>query len=491
MKKTWNRVIIISFIIILLELAGSIVFFLSPFRMYTLFERIDSGQWSEVKEIYDGMSSGDQAEAMSYMEAYAVKLCQEYIDGEKDFTHTAASFDAINSIDASGDISARYMPDICYNEYKRAIDELYNANRSFDTGKAFEAQNNISAVQQRMDNATREQIMIEMLNEKYQSFLDGTLSDSDISSFAAIISGMSYNEAHSYVGVIVNNISCVQRYRELYRDAENKLDEDDYFGVIDICRAVVVDSYDLRYQEMYLSMYDKAYISGKTYYSNLLDSYIAAEDSESAVALMEKLEKYYGQDFDLGNAKMELAEDWQKKYIDIAQNVDAILQTELSASETGQYILDNEYKKLKPDSLLLYDVDSNGVPELFLFNQADVEEAYTGCFMFGFDGENYIYLGFVNVINFCEDSNIVAFPNAFGRETGEEYALTAYDGSSIFETASCQKLGGTYYANSAEVSDVDYLSTQSEILAHSNGKTISAIGYAAVSDCESYIIAFK
>ena len=118
MKKTWNRVIIISFIIILLELAGAVVFFMSPYKMYTLFERIDAGQWSKAKEIYDGMSSEQQAEAMSYMDDYALTVCQEYIDGEKSFTHTAASFDAINSIDATGSISASYMPDICHNRIR-------------------------------------------------------------------------------------------------------------------------------------------------------------------------------------------------------------------------------------------------------------------------------------------------------------------------------------------------------------------------------------
>ena len=491
MKKTWNRVIIISFIIILLELAGAVVFFMSPYKMYTLFERIDAGQWSKAKEIYDGMSSEQQAEAMSYMDDYALTVCQEYIDGEKSFTHTAASFDAINSIDATGSISASYMPDICHNEYKRAINELFDANRKFDTSKAFDAQNNIAAVQQRMDNPTREQIMIEMLNEKYQSFLDGTLSESDISSFAAIISGMAYSEAHSYVGVIVNNVSSVKRYRELYNEAEIMLDSDEYFGVMDICKVVVVDAYDTKYQELYSTLYEKAYITGKTYYSKILDSYVAADDSENAMLLMEKIEQYDGSDIDLGNAKKDLADDWQKKYIDIVDNVDAILQMELSASDLGQYILDNEYKNLKPDSVLLHDIDADGIPELFLFNKAQMDKDYVGCFIFGYNEENYSYLGFVNVMELCTDSNIIATPAAFDRTIGEEYVLMSYDGSSITETASCQNIDGTYYADYAAVSDVDYLSAQSSILSHSNGKGIADMEYVDIKDSESYIIAFE
>lgn len=490
MKRVWNKVIIISFIVLLLECIASVILFTPYYKMHKLFNDIDEGHWSEVKENFDAMSEDQKSEALSYMDDYAVGLCNEYIDGDKSYIHTAASFDAINSVEPTGYIMEKYMPSINHNEYKKAINDLADANSTFNTNKAYEAKNTITAVQQRMNNETREKIMIEMLNEKYQSYLDEELVIKDMNSFTAIISGMSYYDAYSYVGVILNNVNCVERYRELYLTAQSELSLNNYFNVMEIYNSVEIDPYDLRYRELYDTLYNDAYTTGKAYYGNMLNSYIDKDDSENAVVLMENIEKYYGDDFNLNDAKTELAEDWQKKYIDIASNIDTILHTELSATETGQYIFDKEYSKLKPDSLLLYDVNDDGIPELFMFNSKNASGNYVGCFMFGYEEDDYKYMGFVNVISFCSDSNIIAFPLSFDRTEGEEYSLVEYDGSSIVEVSYCQKIDSKYYVNGEETNDVDYLSSQSGILAHANDKTIQNSGYKSINDSESYIIAY-
>lgn len=490
MKKTWNRVIIISLVVLMLEAIAAVILLTPSYKMFKVFKNIDTGRWSDAQEAFADLTDEQRSQVLSYMDNYARELCREYIAEERSYIHTAASFDAINSIDTSGSIADTYMPSVNHNEYKKSINELFEANRSFDSNGAFEAKDTINAVQQRLDTDTRERIMVEMLNEKYQSFLDGRMESKDINAFAAIISGMSFYNAHDYAGVIVNNVSCVERYRELYSTAQAEFAANNYFAVIDICSAVSVDLYDTRYMGLFETMHNDAYNTGKNYYKSKLNDYIKKDDSAAAVALMEQIEKHYGDDFDLSDAKAEMAEDWQRKYIDVASNVDTLLLTALNETETGQYILENEYSTLKPDSLMLYDVNADGVPEMFLFNGNNVENNYVGCFMFGYDGENYKYMGFVNVISFCTDSNIIAFPIAFDRVAGEEYSLVEYDGAAIYEVSYCQIIDGKYYVNGEETNDADYLSAQSLILAHANEKTIKAAGYADISDCESYIISY-
>lgn len=491
LKKTWNRIIITCFIFIIVGLAGATVFFWTPYQMYKIYENIDKGQWNKAKEIYDEMSPEQKDKVMLYMEDYAATICQEYIDKEKSYIHTAASFDAINSIDVSGTIASKYMPDISRNEFKRAVLGLFEANRTFDANGAVEAQNNISAVQQRLDNDTREKLMIEMLNEKYQEFLDGKLSENDFNGFITIISGMSFYDANAYIGTIVNNVKSVVHYRDLYAQAEKDLQLQDYFSVLRICLAVQIDPYDIKYQELYLDLYNRAYIVGKSYYESQLNSLIDSGESAKAVALMEKIAGYYGDDFDLSSAKMDLAKDWQKTYIDITTNVDSILQTKLNETETGQYILQNKYKDIRPDSLAFYDMNVDGVPEMFLFNEANINNDYVECFVFGFDGKSYIYLGYVNLKSFCSDSSLVAVPIPVDRTLGEEYLLVSYDGTTFTEGTCCQYIDGKYYVDYSEVDDVAYLSAQSEVLAKTLERGISRLEYVNIHDSESYILAFE
>lgn len=490
MKKTWNKIIIISFVVFMLEAIAAVILLTPSYKMFKVFKNIDTGRWQDAQEAFADLTDEQQSWALSYMDNYARHLCWEYIEGERSYIHTAASFDAINSLENTGDIVDKYMPSVNHNEYKKAINELFEANRSFDSNGAFAAKDTINAVQQRLDTDTRERIMVELLNEKYQSFLDGRMESKDINAFAAIISGMSFYDAHNYADVIVNNVSCVERYRELYVTVQSEFAAGSYFAVMDICSSVFVDPYDTRYKSMFDTMYNDAYNTGKSYYKNKLDDYIGSDDSAAALALMEQIEKYYGEDFDLSGAKTELAEDWQREYIDVASNIDTLLLTVLNETETGQYILENEYSALKPDSLMLYDVNADGVPEMFMFNSNNAEKSYVGCFMFGYDSENYKYMGFVNVISFCDDSNIIAFPIAFGRSAGEEYSLMAYDGAGISEVSYCQNIDGKYYVNGEETNDADYLSAQSSILAHANEKTVKTSGYADINDCESYIISY-
>ena len=421
MRKTWKIVTLVSFIMTLIILGVGVVFLYSDYKLFRFFKSIDNGNWSVTREYYNDLTPSQQQTAMAHMEGYAQELCRDYASGDRNYQEVTASFDAINSLDNTQDIYNRRITEINYNELKSAVEDLYKANTSFDTDGAVKAKKRIDDVQKRMDTATKEKLLIQMLNDKYQEYLDCKIDQPKMLEFIAVVAGMSYYEAHNYTGLIGANVACVENYRQIYNQYQTMLTEQKYFDILDTYDTVYagIDPADTVYKGRFEEMYQTTFYDGMDYYQTKLDNLIAASDGEAAVALMKEIELRYGSAFDLDSAKNELAADWQKTYLQIAMNYEAILQTEFSKTDEGIYIFENEYQRLRPDSMLLYDIDKNGVAEMFLFNSEEATEENTECFAFTYADGSYVYLGYVNILSFCTDSNIIALPSEFGRDFAE------------------------------------------------------------------------
>lgn len=490
MKKTWKNIIIVSLVITVLEVLAMVIFINPYYKTQKVFDNIEDGQWQRVQTYYEKLNERQKNVVQNNLENYAVHLCQDYIAGELSYSETAMAFDAINAIDESGAISDKYLRMVSYNEYKVTVKALHQAGTGYDNSTVYAMLDQLRMVQQRMKNEDREQALIELLNEEYQSFLDGNLTAEQMLAFTSTVSGQSAGDAYNYAAVIGNNVQCVQLYRNIYTEAEEYYNKEKYFETIQLCRAVVLDESDTLYKGMFDGLYAQAYETGKNYYESLLESYITDGDKKRAIALMDSIEACYGEDFDLTALKERLAEDWQLAYIDCLENVENTLQTELMTFETGQYILDYEYDNLKPDSLVLHDIDGDGVPEMFLYNSAHQDDDYIGCFIFAYVDGKCKFINFVNVKSFCRDSNLIGFPIAFGRTAGDEYSLVQFDGSSLTTVSYCQELGGTYYVNGAESNDVDYLSARTSILAHADAYNVGNSKGVSLDDGETYILAY-
>lgn len=492
MRKTWKITTLVTFILTLIILAVGIVFLYSDLMLYRFFNSIDKGNWSVTKEYYDALTPAQQQVVNAHMDGYAQELCREYANGERSYKEVTASFDAINSLDNTDELYNKHITEINYYELKSSVEDLYIANTSFDTDGAVKAKQKIDAVQKRMDTATKEQLLIQMLNDKYQEYLDCKIDQKKLTEFIVIVTEMSYYEAHSYTAVIEANSLCVEQYRSIYSDFQTMLSEDRYFDVLDSYDKVYVglDENDKVYRNKFEELYQNAFYDGMDYYQTKLDNLIAASDGEAAVALMKEIEKRYGSAFDLDSAKNALASDWQKTYMQIAMNYEAILQTEFSKSDEGVYIFEHEYQRLRPDSMLLYDIDKNGVAELFLFNSKEATEENTECFMFTYAEGSYVYLGYVNVLSLCTDSNIIALPSEFGRDFAEEHVLLHFTGSSLEQKRYTKKDGETYVVDNQEVTDAEFLTAQTSIVDHGNNQRPSIMDYVDISDYESYILAY-
>ena len=491
MKKTWNRLIIVSFIVLAAVACATIVFLYPYYNEYKVFDGIEAGQWSEVQKTYESLDSQRQQEVQEMLPDYAKHICLEYQTGTKDYIYTVAAYDAINSIDETKTICTKYNIMVNRMEYRDAIEAIYNANQNYNGQGALQANQMINDINLRLDADTKKEVVIEVLNEKYQQFAAGGITAEEMTGYIGIVNNLSVSDISDYVAVLGNNIQVIQTYRELYDTAQNAYETGDYLTALNICESVQLDPLDSQYIEKYYSLYNLAYTTGMNYYDSLLDTYIEIGDNENALNLLTKLEKYYSDDMNLQKFKLSMAKDWQKAYVKLAENADSEIQKALGDTEDGINILDSVYKNIKPDSMLLYDVDEDGVPEVFFYNSMERNETYVSCFIFTYRDGAVSYLGYAKVRSFCSDSSFVAFPWYSTRVSGDEYCLKRYADGVLTDGPYVQNVDGTYYVNEQVVDETEYLSQQSETLATSLNKGVKDFETATLDDSESYILAYQ
>ncbi len=471
MKNGWKKLLIISLIIILLEVIGAVVVMLPFYARNMVFVNIEKGDAVKTKGYFDMLNEDGQDKVYDYLDDFAATICQDYIDGKKTYEETVASLDAIREIEGNNEIADRYIRDVASNEFKKILNESYEADMARDTNTSFNLQPKLDLVKQRLDNATREKLMISFLNEKYKSFLNEEITGEGISAVCTLVVDNAYYEAYDYAGVIASNAGCVVMYRNLYSELQEDMNSNNYFDVLDKSSGVMVDKWDERYKALFEDIYTQAYETGKEYYPQKLDELVASDNKKEAVELMDNIEKYYGDEIDTSAAENKLFEKWQQVYLEFMESF-----APASAAHTV-------------NTVLLYDINDDDVPEMFLFDIADIDMAYIGCEVYNVSSNKCKHLGYYNVINICDDGYLITLPASGGGD--EAYALTAYDGSKLAEEDDCKKVGESYYVNGQEVSDADYLSVRTGILAHASAYTIKNSKNAAIEDAFDYIMLFE
>lgn len=489
MKKTWRNIIIIFWILIFVEVGVGFLFLSPYYKMKRLFDGVEAGNWQVASENYEKLNHSLQQRVQGHLDDYAAHLVEQYLDDKISYEQIAASFDAINSIDAYDKLMNQYMSDVTYNEFKRDLKAIEEANQIYDSTTAFDISKQLRAVRLRIDNASKEKALMEILNETYTKYLDEDITADQAIAFSETIAGMSYTDASEYIATIKTNIACVEEYRLIYADAKAAFDADDYFKTMKLAKLPTVDSHDDKYAELFETISKEAYDEGKIYYMSQLDKLVDKGDNVAAVALMSKITECYGDEIDLSETKRRMANDWQLAYCDLILDEEA-WSNALSGSDNGRYILKHNYDKIKPDAFVLYDIDFDGTPEIFLYNEENAGDEYISCLIYTFKDGATRYVGFANVKSFCRDSCLIGYPFAFDREGGDEDSLIEFDGYSLSQVSYVQNIGETYYVNGAETDDVDYLSERTTILKHADAYNVGNTKGARTEEGEAFILAY-
>lgn len=491
MNEKWKKIITGCLITLTIETIAAIVILFPFYKVQRIFDSIDQGKWTKTQEYYNALGDTKKEQVQGYLNAYAAFICDEYINGDMDYIHAAAALDAINSIEETGEVYTNYMPMLEKNEYKATIKALYEASVTYNKEVELDSKTKLNNMGKRLDNTERDQALVELLNEKYEAYIKGECSSEQLVGFNAVVAEWANGNASSYVGVINENMTYVDKYRKKYDELETKFDDEKFFYVMEAYEKTIIPDYDTEYLTKYEDIYRKSYDIGLQYYRDKLQGYLDEKKKDTALELMDKIRAHYGEDFDLQFATDALMDEWQVAAVAFAKNIGDTLQNDLQNSETGRYILDNKYDELKPDRIALYDIDHDGNQEIILYNSSQAGNKYVTSFIYAFDGDKYNYVGNVNVIHFSDENYIVAFPDAFGRETGDECQLIEFDGRSFSVIKVCKDMNGTYTVDGETVDNVAFLSAQGEILKYENVDTADNIKYSSIDEAESFVATFE
>ena len=198
MSKKWRNIIVVSLILLIIEVAGSLFFLFPYYRLQRVFKSIDSGQWMKTQEYFNDLSDEQKEKALSYMDGYGAYLSERYINGEITYLEVSASFDAINSITEDTVIFDKYTKDINRNEYVKLINQLYAANLQKNTEKKYETIASIGNIQNRIAVDEREGILIELLNKNLDRYVNNEITYDDLRVFTKLVAGTSINQAYDY-----------------------------------------------------------------------------------------------------------------------------------------------------------------------------------------------------------------------------------------------------------------------------------------------------
>ncbi|MBO6115148.1 MAG: hypothetical protein J6P57_08840 [Lachnospiraceae bacterium] len=471
MKNGWKKLWIISLVIILIEIVGAVVVMLPFYTRNMVFVNIDKGDAAKTDGYFNMLNESGQEKVNSYLDDFAATICQRYIDEKNTYEETMASLDAIKEVEKDNNVSERYIKDVASNEFVKVLNEIYDADLSRDTNKSYNLQPKLELVKQRLDNDTREKLMITFLNKKYMDFLNGAVTGEGINEACTLVMDNAYYDAYDYAKVIASNAGCVVMYRSMYTKLQEDMTAGNYFEVLDISSNITVDKWDNVYRQMFDDIYTQAYDEGLEYYKNELDKLVASNDKKAVVELVDKIEIYYGDAIDTSSVGNKLFEQWQQAYIDYMETFDP---------QTLSHTV---------NTVLLYDINDDDVPEMFLFDIADIDKQYIGCEVYNVSGSKCKDLGYYNVINICDDGYLITLPSSGGGD--EAYALTSYDGSKLTEGDNCKKVGENYYINGTEVGEPDFLSVRTGILGHASAYTISNSKNASLEEAVDYIMLFE
>ena len=488
MSKKRQSLTIISWLITAVIIVVFLVVLRPYYREKSVYTSIDEGNWKEAQKNYDKLNDSQKQDVQDNLDDYGAFLCEKYMDGKTEYDETSKSFDALGAIDESSQVKSKYMNLVRDMELEKSMDELVDAMARFDSKSVYEIKAKIYSLQNTMDNQAKENALIRILNTKYDMFLDEKITSESMQTYISMITDMSYYDAYYYSHVVFHNVNVVIQYRDIYSQLCQHYEKQEYVEVMYGCDQVSIDPNDERYRELFAELRDKAYQDGLTYYQGLLDEYISGDRRSAAVELISQIEDYYSDELNIDNVVAGLASDWQKAYIGFMDNWEEQLKKDASGITDGGYITGEGYEELRPDSLLLKDINGDMVPELFLFNSAKVENTYVGCFIYGYVGGQCKLIGFVNVRNFGDGSYLIGSPNAFGRAEGDEYVLIEYDGETFEQLSYCQEFPDRYVVDDNEVSDLDYLTGRKNILDHAGQGTIRTSDYSDIEDADKYIL---
>ena len=461
-SKKWLIAGIISIILVLAEAAAMFLFVLPGMNKNKMIEALEEGDGAAAADYYDKVNFFAEGDKDDVVKGFLTTATNNYVSGKGSYE------DALKKIQAAEKISAFKGKNIdnykiialkremeIYEEAHKIVLEDENADISdiwdeFSTIYYAEDNKGGSYLTNYKENDIefREKYIDDGLNSflkgKYDSYNAGGIEDDEMLCY--LDSAIYLFEDTGYAYQLSDEMYYVQYYNEGLEMIKGELDEDNYVEAYDNAVSYIDNPADEeifpRYENEFIAIRDTAYndVKEKGYEAALSDA--EAGKTESAQAMMDNLRRICGDDIDLSEIEKLITPEWKKAYLDYMADWDANLRAVCTSSDYVEVLFEGKdesvtsteylnYDSYRPDSIVLYDIDQNGTPEMILRSSATE-------YIFAYNGEETEFLGLiVGISGFGEGGHIIsAFSDPdsnYPNDSGELYRFT--DGKLVCESS--------------------------------------------------------
>ena len=511
-SKKWLIAGIISIVLVIAEAAAMFLFVLPGMYKGKMVEALESGDGAAAAEYYDKVNFLAAGDKDDVVKGFLTKATNDYIDGKGSYEDAVKKIQAVEKI---GSFKGKLIDNYKVTGLKREIeiyDDTYSlllADDSTDVGPniddffnvyyAYDAKDNFILKNYKEEEvSTREEYMDKGLNsylkEKYDSYNAGSIGDDEMISY--VDAAIKLFTDSQYAFQLDSEMYYVKYYKEGLEITKGKLDEGKYIEAYDSAAAFIDYPADEdvfpRYKGEFESLRDSAYndVKEKGYAAALGDA--QAGNAESAEKMMGELRRICGDDIDLSEIEKLITPEWKKAYLAYMANWDSNLRTACTSSnyvvvynkDGDESITSSEnldYETYKPTSMVLYDIDADGTPEMILRSEATE-------YLIAYDGENAVLVGLVvSIDGFGEAGQVIAIYE----ENGDGYH---YDSGEIFKYSDGTLVCETFYYFYEDESEKEYCvdtyeeETDEETYKEAKEKVVNAntIAVPASSPINSY-----
>ena len=418
-SKKWIIITVISFVLIAASIVLLFVWILPSMNKNKALKAIADGDEEQVGLLFKDKSIEERESLKEDVKDIVVYTANQYIDGQKSYEDMFRVMKTVEDISPyeglTADAFMRINVPKMVETYQAALkaygengdnDQYKSKLKEFDDYRDVEFNNSMSlkygwdGTQVDAYDLAYETALDAELKKKYEEYSAGKIEYSEIKAASDVATTMWYSD---YAYNISNELYYDDYFRGRFEELQKEYDEKEYLDVINGTEYFKETYSDEaawpRWESKFEELNKKATEQAKIYYVQQAVEYANSGDSHEAENIMNKLKERFGDDVDVSPIEAAIQEnshaDWQKAYVAFMADWQNNLANDIATASSNVYMTADLYDpdmitvaELDAKYVTLYDIDKNGIPEMFL-RGTEYVVVYT------YDNESVIYTGYM------------------------------------------------------------------------------------------------
>ena len=403
MKKKWIILTVISLLVIAAADIFTFVYLIPRIKDKMFLDAIVEGDRPGVTELVADLSGERLLDLKEDVSDIVVYTHNQYAAGLKSYEEMYAVYDIVENIRPYKGLTAASFSIV---QIPRLIESYEKGVKLYDTGndyykerdlfkdirKAKAADGTGAGLIYGWDDKTEQDYlntvdsaMDTYLRGKYDEYTGGKLDNETIKKYIYTADGFWDTE---YVEELRNKIYYEDIFKAELEKVEYFENENLIFNALSYLHSVQDfygnNEYYADWKDIYNTKCKELESKAKDFYHRQAIEYINDGDEASALYIIEQLKDAFGEDYDVSDIEEALAEakltDWKKAYLTFMSSWASEVEDDYENShdlttgdESGIY----DFSEIRPDRILLRDVNGDDLPELIFDNGKNQSFVYS------------------------------------------------------------------------------------------------------------------